>query len=71
MEELSIEVSTRQENEELLACSLKMLENIELQIGVTYEYESLKALYTHKEVITTMINKYQQKLKEFTNCPQL
>ena len=55
------------EQEQLLECALKMLENIELQIHVTYEYERLKELYEHKEVVRAIVKKYQQK-KTLSGC---
>jgi len=49
------------EQEVIMDCAWKMLENIELQIQVTYDYHQLKALYHHKEVINKMIKNCQEK----------
>lgn len=47
------------DQEKIVSCANKMLENIELQIQVTYDYYQLKALYQHKEVIKKMIDNNQ------------
>ena len=54
MEQIKADQSIH-EKQQLLSCAMKMLENIELQIYVTYDYHQLKALYEHKEVILKMI----------------
>lgn len=66
MKELPTELDKRQENQELLACALKMLENVELQIQVTYDYEQLRALYAHKVVVAAMVEKYKKRTQ--SNC---
>ena len=56
MEDYLMEESIKEDQIKLMACAEKMLENIELQIQVTYDYQQLKALYQHKEVIKKMIS---------------
>mgnify|MGYP001798981805 FL=1 len=57
MEDFLEDNEVREDREKIVACAEKMLENIELQIQVTYDYHQLKALYQHKEVIKKMISK--------------
>ncbi|MEL7145578.1 MAG: hypothetical protein AAFO69_04350 [Bacteroidota bacterium] len=71
MNELPTEFGKQAQQQELLACAQKMLENVELQIQVTYDYERLKELYAHKEVIKAMVDKYQEipkKQKPYSGC---
>ncbi|MGB3468282.1 MAG: hypothetical protein WBA74_23555 [Cyclobacteriaceae bacterium] len=58
MEQLN-EEKIYSEQQQLKECAEKMLENIELQIQVTYDYQQLKALYQHREVILRMIQNNQ------------
>lgn len=59
MENFLEDSEIREDQEKIVACAEKMLENIELQIQVTYDYYQLKALYQHKEVIKKMISNNQ------------
>lgn len=59
MEEIKQDVDLT-EQRQLRECARKMLENIELQIQVTYDYEQLKALYHHREVIRKMISNLEK-----------
>lgn len=59
MEEFIEDKDLKADQKNIMVCALKMLENIELQIQVTYDYYQLKGLYQHKEVIKKMIENNQ------------
>ncbi len=59
MEDFIQDNTVNEDQEKIMACAVKMLENIELQIQVTYDYYQLKELYQHKEVIKKMIENNQ------------
>ena len=61
MEEFLMDNIINEDQEKIVSCANKMLENIELQIQVTYDYYQLKELYQHKEVIKKMIENNQLK----------
>lgn len=66
MEDFLKDSLINEDRKKILACAEKMLENVELQIQVTYDYYQLKALYQHREVIRKMISNNQAENTTFS-----